>query len=70
MTIFTRAFWAYAGERAAKTIAQTAVALLTVGSVTGVLDVAWVALASAVALAGVVSVLTSVLAYTPDAPVE
>lgn len=65
MTILTRAFWAYAGERATKTVAQTAIALLTVGGVTGVLDVAWVGLASAVALSGVVSVLTSVLAYTP-----
>jgi hypothetical protein len=67
MTIFTLAFWAYAGERATKTVAQTAIALLTVGGIAGVLDVAWVGVASAVALSGVVSVLTSVLAYTPDA---
>jgi len=65
MIIFTRAFWTYAGERATKTVAQTAIALLTVGSVTGVLDVAWVGLASAVALSGIVSVLTSALAYSP-----
>ena len=64
MKIFTRAFWSYAGERAVKTVAQTAIAALTVGGVTGVLDVAWVPLASGVALAGLVSVLTSVLSYT------
>ena len=66
MTIFTKAFWAYAGERASKTVAQTAIALLTVGGISGVLDVAWVGLASAVALSGIVSVLTSLLAYSPD----
>ena len=65
MTILTKAFWTYAGERATKTVAQTAIALLTVGGISGVLDVAWVGLASAVALSGIVSVLTSLLAYTP-----
>jgi hypothetical protein len=65
MTIFSRAFWAYAGERAIKTIAQAAIAALTVGGITGVLDVAWIPLASGVALAGIISVLTSLVAYTP-----
>jgi hypothetical protein len=69
MSIFTKAFWSYAGERAGKTIAQTAIALLTVGGITGVLDVAWVPLASAVALAGIISILTSMIAYAPDAVV-
>jgi hypothetical protein len=67
MTIFTKAFWAYAGERAFKTIAQVAISLLTVGGIAGVLDVAWVPLVSAVALAGLISVLTSSVAYTPAA---
>jgi len=66
MTIFTRAFWKYAGERAIKTIAQTAIALLSVSSVTGVLDVVWIGVASAVALAGILSVLTSVTTYSED----
>jgi len=65
MYIFTRAFWAYAGERAIKTVAQTALALLGVGTLTGILAVAWVPLVSAVALAGLISVLTSVVAYAP-----
>ena len=66
MTILTKAFWNYAGERASKTVAQTAIALLTVGGISGVLNVAWVGLASSVALSGIVSVLTSLLAYSPD----
>lgn len=56
----SRTWWGQAGERAIKTIAQTAVAGLTVTGVTGVLDVAWVTVLSASALAGLVSVLTSV----------
>ena len=63
MFLFTKAFWSYAGERAVKTVAQTAIAALTVGGVAGVLDVAWVALGSGVALAGLLSILTSVLRY-------
>lgn len=67
MNIFTRAFWSYAGERAIKTVAQTAISALAIGGITGVLDVAWIPLASGVALAGIISVLTSVLSYTPAA---
>jgi hypothetical protein len=69
MKIFTKAFWSYAGERAVKTVAQTAIAALTVGGVTGVLDVAWVPLASGVALAGLVSVLTSIVGYSDEVTV-
>lgn len=65
MSIFTKAFWSYAGERALKTVAQTAISLLTIGGIAGVLDVAWIPLASAVALAGIISILTSLTAYTP-----
>lgn len=63
MKIFTKAFWEYAGERAIKTVAQTAIASLTVTGVTGVLDISWVVVASTTALAGIVSILTSVIAY-------
>lgn len=48
-----------AGIRAAKTMAQTAVALLGTGAM-GILDVDWASVASAAALAGIVSVLTSI----------
>ena len=47
-----------AGIRAAKTIAQTAVSMLTVGQ--AVLDVNWVNVLSVSAVAGVISMLTSI----------
>ena len=54
----SKKWWRAAGIRAVKTVAQTAIA--TIG--TGVLlsDVNWIAVASASALAGVLSLLTSV----------
>ena len=48
-----------AGIRAAKTVAQTAVSMLT-GSMIGILDVDWISVLSVSAMAGNVSVLTSV----------
>lgn len=54
----TGRFWAATAERAVKTAAQTAVALIGTGAV-GVLDVDWQQILSVSALAGVVSVLTS-----------
>ena len=47
-----------AGIRAVKTMAQTAVSMLTVGQ--AVLDVNWVNVISVSAVAGVISMLTSV----------
>lgn len=58
--MFTSAsFWKATAERAVKTFAQTAAALLT-GNVTGLLEVDWISLASVSGLAALVSVLTSV----------
>lgn len=52
----------YSVERAVKTVAQ--VALATIGvTAAGLLDVDWVQVASVSALAGVMSLLTSVLTY-------
>lgn len=45
--------------RAIKTMAQTAVGMLT-GSMVGVLEVDWVAVASVSAMAAIVSLLTSI----------
>jgi hypothetical protein len=59
-------YWAYAGERAIKTVAQTAIATLTAAGVVGVLEVDAVQLFSVSALAGVMSLLTSVLAYDKE----
>ena len=47
-----------AGIRALKTVAQTAVALISVGSLMS--DVNWVEVGSAALLAGILSLLTSV----------
>lgn len=48
-----------AGVRAIKTVAQTAVGMLG-GNALGVTDVDWVAVVSVSAMAGIVSLLTSV----------
>lgn len=57
-----------AGVRAAKTIAQTAVGMLT-GNMVGIMDVDWRAVLSVSALAGVISLLTSV-AGLPEVKTE
>lgn len=48
-----------AGVRAAKTIAQTALGMLT-GNMVGIMDVDWIAVLSVSATAGVISLLTSI----------
>ena len=55
-------YWDYAGERAVKTVAQAALATIGVGAM-GVFDVDWLNVVSVAALAGIVSLLTSVLGY-------
>ena len=59
MKIFSLEFWSYAGERAIKTVAQSAVAVLGSGSI-GLFEIDWVSLASVSLGAGLLSVLTSV----------
>lgn len=57
-TTYWKNWIAAAGVRAIKTVAQTAIA--TIGTAVLLGDVNWVAVASAAALAGVLSLLTSV----------
>lgn len=59
MKLFSLEFWSYAGERAVKTVAQSALAVLGSGSV-GLFTVDWVNLASVSLGAGLLSILTSV----------
>lgn len=51
-------WWKAAGIRAIKTVCQTAVSMLTVGQ--AVLDVNWINVLSVSAVAGVISMLTSI----------
>lgn len=56
---FNRKWIKAAAVRAVKTVAQTAVGMLT-GDMVGLMDVDWLAVLSVSAMAGVVSVLTSI----------
>lgn len=58
-----RQYLDYSVERAIKTVAQTAIAVITGSQVLNVVDVDWTQVAGIAALAGVMSLLTSVLVY-------
>ena len=53
-----KAWWKAAGMRAVKTVAQTAAA--TIGTTAAMHEVDWLLVASTAALAGILSLLTSV----------
>ena len=57
--MFGAQFWKDAVERAVKTAAQTAVALIGTGSL-GLFEIDWVQIGSVTAVAAILSVLTSV----------
>lgn len=63
MQVFTKQWWKAAAIRALKTVAQTAVSMMTVGQL--VTEVDWVGIASISAVAGIISILTS-LAGLPE----
>lgn len=63
MMLTNKNWWKAAGVRALKTMAQTAIA--TIGSTALFLEVSWPTVLSATALAGVISMLTS-LAGLPE----
>lgn len=56
--IFTREWFAAAGIRAIKTVAQTAISLIAVGA--AMEDIDWLRVGSCALLAGILSLLTSV----------
>jgi len=53
-------FVEYAGERAIKTVAQSALATIAASQVMGILDIDWLTVVSVSLLAGVLSILTSI----------
>lgn len=55
----SKAFWIGAGERAVKTVAQSALALLTTDAVVNAFHIGWSTLAGVSLGAGLLSVLTS-----------
>lgn len=61
-------FWKAAGIRAIRTVCQTAVAVI--GTSALLTDVNWVNVASASALAGILSILTSIATDLPEVPKE
>lgn len=57
-------FWYAAGIRAARTIAQTAIAMI--GTAAVMEEVNWLAVLSASILAGILSILTSIATGLPE----
>ncbi len=57
-------FWKKAAIRAARTIAQTAIA--TIGTASLISEVNWLVVLSASVLAGILSVLTSIVTGLPE----
>jgi hypothetical protein len=59
-------YWSYAGERAIKTVAQTAIAIITASAALSIVEVDFAQVVGVAALAGLMSLLTSVLAYDKE----
>lgn len=61
-----RAYLDYSVERAVKTVAQTMIAFLTASSALSIVDVDFAQATGVAALAGLMSLLTSVLTYDKE----
>jgi hypothetical protein len=59
--IMTIAFWKSAGERAIKTAAQAAIAILGTDQLVSAIDVNWAEIGGVSLLAGILSILTSIV---------
>jgi hypothetical protein len=59
-------FHAYGTERAIKTVAQTLIAFITASSALSIVDIDFSQAVGVAALAGVMSLLTSVLTYDKE----
>ena len=66
--MFTAAFWRGSLERALRTVAQTAAALIAVDVATSVVNIDWPYVTGVSATAGVLSILTSVAASKVGEP--
>jgi hypothetical protein len=69
--VFTKKFLKDAAERAVSTVAQTALALIIAVAATpnnGLTDVPWLAVVNVSALAGLISVLKSIIASRVNPP--
>ena len=64
MDSLDRKFWEAAGIRALRTVCQTAIA--TMGTAALITEVNWIQVLSASALAGVLSILTSIATGLPE----
>lgn len=56
----SKAFWASAIERAVKTVAQTALAVIGTDQLVSALSIDWVEIGGVALLAGILSILTSI----------
>jgi uncharacterized membrane protein YdfJ with MMPL/SSD domain len=62
-----RKYLDYSVERAVKTVAQTAIAVITASAALSLMDVDFLQVVGVAGLAGVMSLLTSVLTYDKEA---